>query len=229
MKDEMQSGASILLARVEAVRVLLVEDHPVMIEGLRVSLERAGLDVCGAALTAADGLELARRHQPQVAVLDFNLPDATGAELAALLKEASPDTAVIFVTGDDSDSALLAALEAGARGYLLKSQPPSEVAEAVRQAARGVSVMPPGRVSAAQMRAREVQRTQQEAERTRLAPRELEALTLAAQGLATKQIATKLGVSLATGRWYVQQAIEKLGTHSKLEAVAKARRLGLLE
>ncbi|MEP7105820.1 MAG: response regulator transcription factor [Chloroflexota bacterium] len=212
-----------------AVRVLLVEDHPVVIEGLRISLERAGLDVVGAALTTAAGLELARLHQPQVAVLDFNLPDGTGAELAAQLREASPATAVIFVTGDDSDSALLAALEAGARGYVLKSQPPSEVADAVRQAARGVSVMPPGRVVAAQGRAREIQRTQQEADRTRLAPRELEALTLAAQGLATKQIATKLGVSLATGRWYVQQAIEKLGTHSKLEAVAKARRLGLLK
>ena len=162
-------------------------------------------------------------------LLDFNLPDSTGAELAAQLREASPETAVIFVTGDESDSALLAALEAGARGYLLKSQPPTDVADAVRQAARGVSVMPPGRVSAAQMRAREAQRLQMEADRTRLAPRELEALTLAAQGLATKQIATKLGVSLATGRWYVQQAIEKLGTHSKLEAVAKARRLGLLK
>ena len=214
---------------VEAVKVLVVEDHPLMVEGLRISLERAGLDVCGTALTAADGLELARRHQPQVAVLDFNLPDGTGAQLAEQLREASPDTAVIFVTGDESDSALLAALQAGARGYLLKSQPPSEVAEAVRQAARGVSVMPPGRISAAQMRAREAQRLQLEADRTRLAPRELEALTLAASGLATKQIATKLGVSLATGRWYVQQAIEKLGAHSKLEAVAKARRLGLLE
>jgi DNA-binding NarL/FixJ family response regulator len=211
------------------VRVLLVEDHPVVIEGLRISLERAGLDVVGAAMTTAAGLELARLHHPQVAILDFNLPDGTGAQLAAQLREASPETAVIFVTGDDSDQALLAALEAGARGYVLKSQPPSEVADAVRQAARGVSVMPPGRVAAAQSRAREAQRTQREAELTRLAPRELEALTLAAQGLATKQIATKLGVSLATGRWYVQQAIEKLGCHSKLEAVAKARRLGLLE
>jgi DNA-binding NarL/FixJ family response regulator len=183
MRDERPPVAPILQSVVEAVRVLLVEDHPMMVEGLRISLERAGLDVCGAALTAADGLELARRHQPQVAVLDFNLPDLTGAELAAQLHEASPDTAV----------------------------------------------MPPGRISAAQMRAREAQRLQMEADRTRLAPRELEALTLAAQGLATKQIATKLGVSLATGRWYVQQAIEKLGAHSKLEAVAKARRLGLLE
>jgi DNA-binding NarL/FixJ family response regulator len=211
----------------------LVEDHPVVIEGLRISLERAGLDVVGAAMTTAAGLELARLHQPQVAVLDFNLPDGTGAQLAAQLREASPETAVIFVTGDDSDQALLAALEAGARGYVLKSQPPSEVADAIRQAARGVSVMPPGRVVAAQSRAREAQRTQLdaqlEADQARLAPRELEALTLAAQGLATKQIATKLGVSLATGRWYVQQAIEKLGTHSKLEAVAKARRLGLLK
>lgn len=229
MRDEPAVDAPILHSVVDAVSVLLVEDHPMMVEGLRISLERAGLDVCGAALTAAEGLELARRHQPQVAVLDFNLPDSTGAELAAQLREASPETAVIFVTGDESDSALLAALDAGARGYLLKSQPPSDVAEAVRQAARGVSVMPPGRVSAAQMRAREAQRLQMEADRTRLAPRELEALTLAAQGLATKQIATKLGVSLATGRWYVQQAIEKLGAHSKLEAVAKARRLGLLQ
>lgn len=215
------------------MRVLLVEDHPVVIEGLRISLERAGLDVVGAAMTTAAGLELARLHQPQVAVLDFNLPDGTGAQLAAQLREASPETAVIFVTGDDSDQALLAALEAGARGYVLKSQPPSEVADAIRQAARGVSVMPPGRVVAAQSRAREAQRTQLdaqlEADQARLAPRELEALTLAAQGLATKQIATRLGVSLATGRWYVQQAIEKLGTHSKLEAVAKARRLGLLK
>ena len=96
MRDERTPDAPILQPVVEAVKVLLVEDHPMMVEGLRISLERAGLDVCGAALTAADGLELARRHQPQVAVLDFNLPDSTGAELAAQLREASPETAVIF-------------------------------------------------------------------------------------------------------------------------------------
>lgn len=225
-------SAAILGAVVsESTRVLLVEDHPVVIEGLQLSLERQGFDVVGTATSASEGRRLARETLPEVALLDFNLPDANGADLAAWIRDASPSTAIIFLTGDESDEALLAALNAGARGFLFKTQPPSQIGEAIRQAAAGRSVMPPGRVSEVLARRREKQLVEERArqERERLTARELEILALLARGMATKEIASKLFLSVATVRWYVQQTIEKLEAHSKIEALARARELGLIE
>ncbi len=202
-----------------------------MLEGLHVALGRDGFRVVGTAATAAEGIRMAAEHRPQVAVLDFNLPDATGSDLARWIRERSPDTAVIFLTADERDEPLLAALEAGVRGFLFKTQPSAEIAIAVRKAASGQSVLPPGRVSEVLNRERQ-KRSEEERlqrERERLTPRELEILALVARGAANKEIARDLHLSLATVRWYVQQAIEKLETHSKIEAVARARELRLLE
>jgi DNA-binding NarL/FixJ family response regulator len=214
-----------------SIRVLIVEDHPVVIEGLQLSLDRQGFDVVGAASSAAEGRRLAAETLPEVALLDFNLPDASGAEVAAWIRKASPATAVIFLTGDESDDALLAALDAGARGFLFKTQPAGQIADAIRQAAGGRSVMPPGRVSEVLARRRErlVAEERARQERERLTPRELEILEMLARGMATKEIAAKLFLSVATVRWYVQQTIEKLEAHSKIEALARARELGLIE
>lgn len=213
------------------IRVLLVEDHPVVIEGLQLALERHGFDVVGAAVSAEEGRRLAREQLPEVALLDFNLPDGSGGDLAAWIREVSPQTSVIFLTGDESDEALLAALDSGARGFLFKTQPPSQIADAIRQAAAGRSVMPPGRVSEVLARRRErlqaEERTRQE--RERLTARELEILKMLSDGMATKEIASKLFLSVATVRWYVQQTIEKLEAHSKIEALARARELGLID
>ena len=202
-----------------------------MLEGLKLSLARDGFEVVGATTTAAEGRAVAIEAQPHVAVLDFNLPDASGGELAQWIREDSPGTAIIFLTADERDEPLLAALDAGARGFLFKTQPASDIAAAIRQAANGHSVLPPGRVSEALTRMRQ-QRAEAERlarERERLTPRELEILKMVSRGMANKEIARALTLSLATVRWYVQQAIEKLDTHSKIEAVARARELGLLE
>jgi DNA-binding NarL/FixJ family response regulator len=213
------------------ISVLVVEDHPVMLEGLQLALVRDGFKVVGAATTAQEGVRIAAEHKPQVAVLDFNLPDADGSDLAQWIHQQSSDTAVIFLTADERDAPLLAALEAGARGYLFKTQPYADIAAAIRQAARGQSVMPPGRVSEVLGRERDKRSAEERLarERERLTPRELEILVMVSRGAANKEIARDLHLSLATVRWYVQQAIEKLETHSKIEAVVRARELGLLD
>lgn len=219
------------MSEAEQISVLVVEDHPVMLEGLHTALLRDGFDVVGAASTAADGVRIAAERRPQVAVLDFNLPDASGSDLARWIRERSPETTVVFLTADERDEPLLAALEAGVRGFLFKTQPSAEIANAIRKAAQGHSVMPPGRVNEVLNRERQ-KRTEEERlqrERERLTPRELEILALVARGAANKEIARDLHLSLATVRWYVQQAIEKLETHSKIEAVARARELKLLD
>lgn len=202
-----------------------------VIEGLQLSLEKHGFDVVGAATSAREGRRLAEEQRPEVALLDFNLPDASGGDLASWIREVSPATSIIFLTGDESDDALLAALDAGAQGFLFKTQPPAQIADAIRQAASGRSVLPPGRVTEVLQRRRERQRAEERLrqERERLTARELEILEMLARGMATKEIASKLFLSVATVRWYVQQTIEKLDTHSKIEALARARELGLIE
>jgi DNA-binding NarL/FixJ family response regulator len=119
-------------------RVLVVEDHPVVAEGLVALLEgHPRLDVLGWANSVAEAERLAESETVDVAIVDFRLPDGTGADAALRIRMHRPGAAVVFLSADDSDQAMLAAIEAGASGYLVKSAPGPEIVEAVRRAADG--------------------------------------------------------------------------------------------
>ena len=213
-------------------RVLIVEDHQVVAEGLAILLgEQPDLAVVGWATTVAEAERLAATEPVDVVVLDYWLPDRTGAEAVAALRAYRPDAAVVFLSADDSDEVILAALEAGASGYLVKSSGGADVAGAVRRAAEGEILIPARQLAALLTRRR--QQARQQADQSRrlasLTPREREILGLMAEGMDNREIAQRLSISYATVRSHVRHLLGKLGARSKLEAVVRAADWNLSE
>jgi DNA-binding NarL/FixJ family response regulator len=211
-------------------RVLVIEDHQVVAEGLTVLLnEDPDLQVVGWAAGVTEAGALAAAEPVDVAIADYWLPDGTGADAAAAVRVHRPDAAVLFLSADDSDAVMLAALEAGASGYLVKTAGGSDVADAVRRAAEGEILVPARQLAALLARRRD--QAQRHAERSRrlgsLTPREREILALMAEGMDNREVAARLGVSYATVRSHVRHLLGKLGARSKLDAVVKAADWGV--
>ncbi len=214
------------------IPVLIVEDHLLVAEGLEVLLNaHADIRVVGTAGSVAEAIQMAAERRPEVIVMDYRLPDGSGARAAAAIRKQQPDVAVLFLSGEDSEEALLSAVQAGGCGFLPKSKAASDVAAAVRRAADGEMMVPADRL--ATLLARVQDRARDEAERSRLlgqlTPREKEVLALMAQGLDNRAIAERLVISFTTVRGHVQNILEKLDAHSKLEAVARAAQYDLLK
>ena len=213
-------------------RVLVVDDHRVVATGLALALGAdPALEVIGVTDSVAGAAAVAGDRRPDVIVCDFHLADGTGADVARRVREPAPGPRVLVLSADMDDAAVRAAVEAGVAGYLEKTVDEQRLVEAVHRVAAGETLIPTAtlvRLVAGRDAGRH-----QEMERERmvraLTPREREVLALLAEGLDSKTLARRLGISLSTARWHVQQVIEKLGTHSKLEAVARAAALGLVE
>jgi DNA-binding NarL/FixJ family response regulator len=200
----------------------------VVAEGLAALLaDHPDLHVVGWAATVAEAERLVAAGPVDVMVADYWLPDGTGVDAVAALRVRWPKATVVFLSVDDSDEAMLAALEAGASGYLVKSAGGADVASAVRRAAEGEILVPARRLAALLARRRE------RAERSRrldsLTPREREILALMAEGMDNREVAARLSVSYATVRSHVRHLLGKLGARSKLEAVVRAADWGLPE
>jgi RNA polymerase sigma factor (sigma-70 family) len=213
-------------------RVLIIEDHQVVAEGLAALLgEHPDLEVVGLAGSVADVERWADSAPVDVAVVDYWLPDGTGVDATAVLRRYWPEIVVLFLSADDSDESMLAALEIAASGYLVKSAGGADVTAAVRRAAEGEIVVPARQLAALLARRRE--QAQRQAERARmlesLTPRERQILGLMAEGMDNRDIARQLGVSYTTVRSHVRHLLSKLSAHSKLEAVVKAAEWGLPE
>ncbi|WP_037683184.1 response regulator [Streptomyces cellulosae] len=213
----------------DLIKVLLVEDHRAVAEGLWALLdEYDDLTVVGWADSVAEVVPMTVELSPKVALIDYRLPDGTGAEAAARIREEDPDVVVVFLSADTSDAALLAAVEAGASGYLLKSAGGDEIAAAIRAADAGETLIPARTLMEVLARHRESTRlTAQQTERLQsLTAREEEILSLMSHGLDNRAIADRLTISYATVRTHVRGILEKLQARSQLEAVAKAAEWG---
>lgn len=214
------------MADLDPVTVLIIDDHMMFAQSLARLLEdEPEIVVVGTAATGADGLDMARRLRPSVVLLDYQMPDRNGVEIAAELKAAAPDLMVVMLTGAAEDRVLLAAIEAGCSGFLTKDRAATEVAAAVRAAAAGEALISPAQLARLLPKLSPTQR----AVGTDLTERELELLTRLARGGTNKAIASELHLSVNTVRNYVQSVLTKLGAHSKLEAVATAVRTGLID
>ena len=205
------------------VRIVIVEDHALVREGTAQLLEAtADLQVVGQCGTAEEGAELVERLAPDVALVDVNLPGASGLELASDIARRRPSTRVLVVSAYDDHAYVAEALEIGVGGYLLKTASGRELVEAVRLVAAGVFVLD-GAVSSRLGRMRRGTAPGHFDPRA-LTPREAEVLALVTQGRSNKQIAAELSLGLRTVESHVSSLLAKLGATSRTEAVAHALR-----
>ena len=213
------------------VQVLVVQDHPLLASAIaRVLASHDDLSVVGIARRADEAAKLAGQTQPGVVLMDYLLPDSTGPAAVAQIRAAAPKVAIVFHSAEESETALLDAIDAGAMAYLTKSASADQIIEAVRRASVGEVLIPVALFAKAIARQRKVV-TDREAREKLLAeftPRELDVLRLLADGYDTANMATRLAIAPHTVEWHVSHVIEKLGVHSKLQAVIAAARMGLI-
>jgi DNA-binding NarL/FixJ family response regulator len=206
-------------------RILIVEDHQVVADGLAALLnDQPDMTVVGTAASVADSIARSIETNPDVVLMDFRLTDGTGADAGAGIRLVRPETKLIFLTREDSDAARFAALESGASGFIHKSRAAAEVVDAIRVVAGGGTLITP-RTIATLLNKRRAMDSQLES----LTPREKEVLRLVAEGISSRDIGSRLGISYTTVRTHIRSLGSKLGVHSKLEAIVKARELALIE
>lgn len=206
------------------IRILIIENHQVVAEALQALFSgEAGLEVVGSLGSVAAAQSSTLAAMPDVLIVDFHLSDGTGTEAVQVLRQNGWDAPVIFLTHDDGELAHLAAVEAGASAFMHKSHAPSDLIEAIRRVAAGASLIDPSTIGSLLKKSRELK-----ALRRGLTPREREILRMVSEGTATRDIAASLGISYTTVRTHIRSIAGKLGCHSKLEAVVKARDLALL-
>ena len=207
------------------IRVLIVEDHMIVAEGLQSLIaQEPDLEVVGLATTVEEAGRLGRDARPDVILVDFRLPDGNGAEAVAAIRKMVPKVRVLFLSAVESPAALMTAIQAGARGYLLKANAAKEVVSAVRRVAAGEML-----ISASALAALIAEKGEQTHLIDTLTRREREVLRLMAQGLDNRAIAGRLGVEYGTVRSHIRNLIAKLEVHNKMQAIVRAAQLGLLE
>ena len=218
--------------RGQTLRVLIVQDHRMLAAAIAEVIEaEADLTVLGIARSGNEAASLAARDKPDVALIDFHLPDTGGPAAAIMIRTITPETAIVFQGADESEADLLDAIDAGASAYLTKSAVADQIVAAVQRAAQGEVLIPVELFAKAIARQRRViaEADEREAQLKAFTPRELDVLHLLVQGLDTATIANRLGIAPHTVEWHVRHLIEKLGVHSKLQAVVEAARRGLIE
>jgi len=206
-------------------QVLIADDHPLIRQGLRTLLEQNGFTVVGEAADGREATQLAQELEPDVAVLDLAMPLLNGLDAAREITRASRRTKTIVVTVHTADQYVLAALQAGVRGYVLKSQATAELVQAIQEVMRGGRYLSPG-ISEAVVQAY-LGKTDLPSDP--LTSREREVLHLIAEGKKTKEIAGLLGVSVKTIESHRTRLMEKLDIRQTAGLVRYAIRRGLIQ
>ena len=202
-----------------AIRVMAVDDHPIFRDGLAALLAvHPDLQLVAEAGDGAEAVALYRAHRPDVTLMDLSMPGMGGPEATGAIIAAFPGARVIALTTYDGDADIHRALEAGARGYLLKGVLRNEVVEAIRAVHRGERVLP-GAVA---------RRLAEYTPRVELTDRELEVLRLMQRGYRNKEIAAAIGRTEATVKVHVLHILEKLAASDRTEAVTVALRRGII-
>lgn len=199
------------------IRIVVVDDHPVVREGLVAILStQADFAVIGEASAGLQAVEICQQLQPDLVLLDLELPDLDGVAVLERLDLAATNQRVLVFTAFDTDERIIGAVRAGAQGYLLKGAPRDELFAAIRLIHAGGSTLHP---LIASKLLRQVQRDTTLVE---LTPREHEVLQYLAQGFANKQIAYQLNITERTVKFHLNSIFQKLGAHNRTEAVAIA-------
>jgi DNA-binding NarL/FixJ family response regulator len=212
----------------EPIKVLIVDDHPVVRDGLVAILSiQPDFRVIGEAASGEEALTSAGELRPDVVLLDLEMPGMDGVETIRLLRQSRPDIRVVVFTAFDTDERILSAVQAGAKGYLLKGAPRDELFDAIRVVHQGGSLLHP--VVASRLLDRLAADESPVGLVEDLTPREQEVLTLLAQGLQNKEIAARLVIAERTVKFHISSILGKLGAGNRTEAVTIAIQLGLVE
>lgn len=216
----------------DSIRVLVVDDHPLMREALCAAIgAEPDMEVAGEAASGQQAVAQSRALQPDVTVMDLLMPGMDGVEAIAAIREENPEALILALTSSTEESKVLAAVQAGALGYLLKDAQRGELVEAIRQVSQGNPHLPP-QVALKLMNS--VRRPQPDPARPgepagdrpieRLTPRQEEVLELLGQGLSNAEIAEALVVTEATVRSHIYHILGRLGLESRGQAIAYAAR-----
>jgi two-component system NarL family response regulator len=207
------------MAKLKPIRLLVVDDHHVVRSGLAASLGlEDDLQVVGEGDNAAAVPALVRKHRPDVILMDLRMPGGSGIEATVALRAEAPEARVLMFTTFDGDEEIYRAMQAGARGYLLKSAPREELLTAIRAVAAGERYLP----------AALAQRLAGRVGAPDVSDRELEVLRLIARGKANKEIAAALGISDETVKRHVSNLFVKMGVADRAQATSEGIRRGLI-
>lgn len=211
------------------IRVLITDDHLIVREGLRMILETADdIEVVGEACDGAECLELAGRLNPDVVLMDLQMPRMDGITAIGHLRADLPSTAIVILTTYNEDDLMVRGLQAGARGYLLKDSSRESLLDTIRAAAKGETLLKP-EILARVLAAPSQPKPTASAADVMLTERELEVLRCASRGERNKEIAFRLNITERTVKAHLQSVYQKFGVDSRAAAVAVAAQRGMLE
>lgn len=206
------------------IRVILADDHAVVRAGIRMFLERAkDIEVVGEADDGEQAQNMIRDLQPDVAVLDIQMPKVTGIEVTRWVRANARETGVLILTAYNDDPYVIAVLQAGANGYILKTASPMEIIQAVRDVHEGKSAL---QQVIAEKIIHLVTQQKNESPVEALTEREMEVIIALAKGLTNKAIAAQLGISDRTVQGHIAHIFNKMGVSNRTEAVMRAVALG---
>lgn len=207
-------------------RLLLADDHQMLRQGLRRSMEDEGFDVVGEAADGAEAVRMAEQHRPDVILMDVSMPELDGVEATRRIIAKLPDIRVVMLTMHPDHDIIRRAVDAGASGYLVKDCSIDEVAATVRQAVSGQIALSAALAEAALVESR---RPLPEPTERVLTNREEELLGLIAQGMSTPEVAAQMYISQKTVKNHLASIFEKLDARDRTQAVVKAVRMGIIE
>ncbi len=213
----------------EAIKVLIVDDHTVVRDGLTAMLGReSDFHVVGEAANGVQAVERSRQLKPDVILMDLRMPELDGVQAMRQIREDDPTVKFLVLTTYDSDEYIFDAIEAGAKGYLLKDTSRQELFRALRAASRDESLIEPAVAGKVLNRLAQLSR-QATSDGETLSERELEVLQHLAKGSANKEIASTLSISESTVKTHVANIFHKLEVNGRMEAVTKAMQKGIIK
>ncbi len=210
------------------MRLMLVDDHLIFLEGLQYLLGTYGIEIAGTAGNGREALEKARALKPDIILMDIKMPGLSGLDALKLIKAEMPDIKVVMLTTSEEDEDLFNAVKCGASGYLLKNTNAKELVGILSDIEKGEASFHPELAAKLlkEFRSRDTEKTMQNEE---LTMRQLEVLELVAKGIIYKEVGEKLGLSERTVKYHMAKILEQLHLENRAQVIAYAARIGLTE